>query len=90
VVRKVLIFKKSDNTTLYIVETPPTSDTILSASAYCLLLPIKSLNLSALLTLKKFCGKGNKKGALAAFKELDKSGLGKLIITESSRGTAMV
>ena len=50
-----------------------------SVAKYCLLLPGKSLHVSALLAAKKFRTRGNKEGAIAAFNELEKVGLGKLI-----------
>ena len=61
-----------------------------SVAAYCLLLPGKVLNLSALLQAKKFRGKGNKEGAVAALEELHKAGLGKLISADSRRGASSV
>lgn len=61
-----------------------------SVAAYCLLLPGKVLNLSALLQAKKFRGKGNKEGAVAAMEELHKAGLGKLISADSRRGASSV
>ena len=60
-----------------------------SVAAYCLLLPGKVLNLSALLQAKKFRGKGNE-GAVAALEELHKAGLGKLISADSRRGASSV
>ena len=54
-----------------------------SLAAYCLQLPGKKLHLSALLTAKKFRGRGNKTAALAAMRELEAAGLGKLESTES-------
>lgn len=61
-----------------------------SVAAFCLLLPGKVLNLSALLQAKKFRGRGNKEGAVAAFEELQKAGLGKLISADSRRGASSV
>lgn len=61
-----------------------------SLIAYCLLLPGKKLHLSALLAAKKFRGKGNKDGAVAAFQELERIGLGTLSTEESRRGTSAV
>ena len=61
-----------------------------SVAAFCLLLPGKVLNLSALLQAKKFRGKGNKEGAVAALEELHKAGLGKLISADSRRGASSV
>ena len=54
------------------------------------MLPGKILNLSALLQAKKFRGKGNKEGAVAAFQELEQTGLGKLISEDSRRGASSV
>ena len=61
-----------------------------SLAAYCLLLPGKKLNLSALLAAKTFRGQGNKVAALEAFRELEAAGLGKLIMLDSRRGTSAV
>ena len=61
-----------------------------SVAAFCLLLPGKVLNLSTLLQAKKFRGKGNKEGAVAAFEELHKAGLGKLVSAGSRRGASSV
>lgn len=61
-----------------------------SLASFCLQLPGKQLNLSALLAKKKFRGKGNKDAAVAAFQELEKVGLGELISEGSSRGTSKV
>lgn len=58
--------------------------------AYALLLPGATLNLSSLLMRKKFMGKGNKEGAVEAFKELQKAGLGQLLEVKAQRGTACV
>ena len=49
-----------------------------STPGYCLKLPGKRLNLSALLYAKKFRSHGYKSGAITAFKELEKAGLGSL------------
>ena len=43
----------------------------LSLEAYCLLLPGQHLALSALLAAKKIRGRGNKEGALGAFRQLE-------------------
>lgn len=53
-------------------------------------LPGKVLNLSALLTAKKFHGKGNKEGAVSAFQEMEKAGLGTLNTEDSRRGASAV
>ena len=55
-----------------------------------MLLPGATLNLSALLMKKKFTGKGNKEGAVEAFRELEKAGLGQLVEIKAQRGTACV
>ena len=52
-------------------------ETIANA-AYCLLLPGKTLDLSALLVAKKFRYRGNKEGAISVLKLLEKDGLGKV------------
>lgn len=62
----------------------------LATATYCLTLPGKKLHLSSLLALKKFRNKGNKDGAIAAFKQLELAGLGKLDINECHRGTSAV
>ena len=67
--------------------TTPNASSLVS---YCLLLPGKKLHLSALLTAKKFRGKGNKDGAVAAFREIADAGLGMLSTEESRRGTSAV
>ena len=62
-----------------------------STAAYCLSkLPGKVLELSALLANKKFRGRGNKEGALAAFHQLQGVGLGKLSTTSATRGASSV
>lgn len=62
----------------------------MTLASFCLQLPGKQLNLSALLTAKKFRGRGNKEAALLAFCDLEKAGLGDLITQESRRGTSAV
>jgi len=54
------------------------------------LLPGNKLNLSTLLILKKFRLRGNKEGALAAMRQLEREGLGKLIPKSSRRGASTV
>ena len=49
-----------------------------STPAYCLKLPGQKLNLTALLYAKRFRYYGYRTGALAAFSELEKAGLGTL------------
>jgi hypothetical protein len=61
-------------------------DTSLTA-AHCLRLPGKQLNLTALLYAKKFRQFGYKKGALAAFKKQEESGLGVLNTSSGKSGT---
>ena len=51
----------------------PTSDDAIAA--YTLLLPGKTLYLSALLNAKKFRRRGNKDGAIRAFYQLEEEGL---------------
>ena len=63
---------------------------IQSTGAFCLLLPGKNLHLSTLLAQKKFRQRGNKDGALNAFRALESAGLGKLKTEEKDRGTAEV
>ena len=48
------------------------------------MLPGKVLDLSQLLTAKKFCNRGNKQGALTAFKALEADELGNLEEKEAS------
>ena len=50
----------------------------MNTPGYCLKLPGKQLNLSALLYAKKFRAYGYKSGAVDAFKELEAEGLGVL------------
>ena len=58
-------------------------------ATYTLLLPGTILNLSNLL-VKKFAGKSNKEGAVETFKQLEETGLGKIVETKAQRGTACV
>lgn len=55
-----------------VVKTP------ISVETFCLNVPGKKLHLPSLLHAKKFRNRGNKDGALAAFKELEKNGFGTL------------
>lgn len=57
-----------------------------SLGAFFVLLPGKVLKLSSLVQAKKFRGKGNKEGAVAAFEELQQASLVKLISEDSQRG----
>jgi hypothetical protein len=59
-------------------------------AAYSLLLPGKILNLSVLLSQTKFKSRGNKAGALAGWKLLEKSGLAKVVELKAQRGTDKV
>ena len=61
-----------------------------SVAAYCLLLPGKTLHLSALLAAKRFRDKGNKEGAVRALKLLEEAGLGTLVESKPSRGASVV
>ena len=54
-----------------------------STPGYCLKLPGRNLNLTALLYAKKFRNHGYKSGALAAFDELEAEGLGKLELKQT-------
>ena len=62
----------------------------ISTAAYCLLLPGVTLDLSTLLSSKKFRTKGSKEGALAAMRMLQNDGLGTLNGHKAHRGTSMV
>lgn len=55
-----------------------------SIEQFCLMLPGKVLDLSQLLTAKKFHNRGNKQGALTAFKTLETDELGNLEEKEKS------
>ena len=68
----------------------PQSELIVSNARLCLLLPGNTLDLSTLLFLKKFHFRGNKEGALAAMRLLEREGLGKLIPKSSRRGASTV
>ena len=54
-----------------------------STPAHCLQLPGRKLNFTALLYAKRFRNHGYKKGALAAFRELEEAGLGVLEDTKT-------
>lgn len=54
--------------------------TPISIETYCLTLPGRGLHLPSLLLAKKFQNRGNKDGALAAFRKLESEGLGTLLI----------
>ena len=57
-----------------------------STPGYCLKLPGKRLNLTALLYAKRFRSHGYKTGALAAFNELEEAGLGSLEMRQTKSG----
>ena len=59
-------------------------------ATYSLLLPGNILNLTVLNSLRKFRDKGNKAGAVSAWKLLDEAGIGKLVESKARRGTDMV
>ena len=61
-----------------------------SLAAYCLLLPGRTLNSSALLAAKRFRDKGNKDGAVRGIKMLQAAGLGEVIEKKPLRGTSIV
>ena len=56
-------------------------------AAFSLLLPGRILYLSVLLSQTKFKSRGNKAGALAGWRLLDKSGLAKIVEVKAQRGT---
>ena len=58
-----------------------------SIEQFCLMLPGKVLDLSQLLIAKKFRKRGNKQGALTAFKMLEADELGNLEEKEQSNIT---
>ena len=58
-----------------------------STPAHCLRLPGRKLNLTALLYAKRFHNHGYKKGALAAFYELEEAGLGVVEAKKTKSGT---
>lgn len=55
----------------------------------CLRLPGQFLNLTALLYAKRFRDHGYKKGAQAAFKQLEEAGLGKEKLEKSENGATV-
>jgi len=67
----------------------PIAETIATAG-FCLLLKGKTLDLSALLTAKRFRERHNKKGAILAMEMLQRESLGNLIAKKASRGTSQV
>ena len=62
------------------------SQEIYSTPAHCLRLPGRKLNLTALLYAKRFRNHGYKKGALAAFRELEEAGLGVMETKKTKSG----
>ena len=62
----------------------------MSNAAYTLALPGRILDLSTLLSNKKYRNRGNKDGALAAMKKLENDGLGKIKKKEAHRGASAV
>ena len=62
----------------------------ISNAAYTLTLPGRILDLSTLLSNKKYRNRGNKDGALAAMKKLESDGLGKIKKKETHRGASAV
>ena len=62
------------------------SQEIYSTPAHCLGLPGRKLNLTALLYAKRFRNNGYKKGALAAFRELEEAGLGVMETKKTKSG----
>jgi hypothetical protein len=56
----------------------------------CLTIPGKVLYLSALLSQRKFRKRGDKEGAIAGFRALEKANLGKVEATNPKRGTSVV
>ena len=81
---------------LYAVDTAdtvcvnPSDRGNMSTAAYCLLLTGATLDLSSLLSSKKFRNKGGKEGALAAMRLLQSDGLGVLTGQKAHRGASMV
>jgi len=66
----------------------PIAETIATAG-FCLLLKGKTLDLSALLTAKRFRER-HKKGAILAMEMLQRESLGNLIAKKASRSTSQV
>ena len=57
-----------------------------TTASYCLKLPGKNLNLTALLYAKKFRAHGYKAGAMAAFTQLEAEELGKITTSSNKAG----
>ena len=62
----------------------------LQSAEVSLTLPGKILNMSVLISQKKFCNTGNKKGGLDGWRLLDGDGLGVLSEQKAGRGTDKV
>ena len=60
-------------------------DIVVETAAFVLTLPGKILDISTLNSNHKFRGYGNKDGAVAAIKDLEKSGLGEVIEKKATR-----
>ena len=73
-----------------VVYVNPSDEGSISTAAYCLLLTGVTLDLSSLLSSKKFRTKGGKEGALAAMRLLQSDGLGTLTGQKAHRGVSMV
>ena len=58
-----------------------------SVAQYCILLPGKTLHISALLAAKRFQDRGNKEGTVKAIQE---AGLGTVIENKPTRGASTV
>lgn len=61
-----------------------------SVAQYCLLLPGKTLHISALLAAKRFRDRGNKEGAVKAIRLLQEAGLGTVLEIKPTRGASTV
>ena len=62
----------------------------LDIAGYTILLPGKALSIRAIVKAKNFKNRGNKPGALEAYRRLEEAGMGKLVELGKSRGTAVV
>ena len=71
-------------------EAPEYLNVEVGTPGYCLLLPGRKLNLTALLYAKKFRNHGYKTGALAAFGDLEAAGLGTLEISRTKTGKVKI
>lgn len=69
---------------------PPEEDQANANATLCLTIPGKVLHLTALLTIRKFRKKGDKEGALAGFRALEKANLGMVEAINPRRGTSVV